>query len=84
MRQVIELDAAEEEHFRRLQTTRIKREGAAWAFWKEVCARRGLDYKTLIKRTALPLGHDQYWCWPQLLKLPPIPDWIKEEVKRYG
>jgi hypothetical protein len=44
-----------------------------FAFWREVCARRGLDAATVIGGvggafTALPVGHGRHWCWPMALR----------------
>lgn len=50
--------------------------GAAFRFWRELCAGLGLDPKTVIcgldyRFTALPVGHDKrQWCWPSKLKCP--------------
>lgn len=81
MRVTVTLEPDEQVEFGRLR----KWPGAAFAFWRRVCGRRGLDPKTLIGFTALPIGHGKHWCWPYSPHgLAVIPDWIKREAERYG
>lgn len=69
-RQTYTLDPAESAALDRL----VAWPGFAWIFWRGVCERRGLDYRSVIAGnardtfTALPEGHRQHWCYPRPLK----------------
>lgn len=84
-RQIYTLTDAE---FRQKQ--RLPREqGAAWTFWKQVSARLGIDYASILPDyenpkskktfTALTLDHSKHWCWPMPLKCKVDPSTVKFE-----
>jgi hypothetical protein len=77
MRVNIALDPDERAEFRTLREW----PGVAWSFWRRVCERRGLDYRTLVAFTALPSGHGKHWCWPSLLELPSAPPWLVKDLR---
>lgn len=79
-RQRIQLTSAEFSQYDRLPPV----PGAAFAFWREVAAARGLDPATVFSydgtmqnMKGLPLGHGKPWCWPSNLKCKRRPNNIR-------
>jgi len=69
------------ENIRELKALRPQSQ-VAFDFWRRLCAKLGLDSKTVItypnyRFSALPLGHDKHWCWPHALGCKTAPE--KEE-----
>jgi hypothetical protein len=74
MRQTFELSVVEKRQFARLKPV----QGEALAFWGHAAYIRGMDPDTVLsdggKFSALPMGHNKWWCYPSKLKCskPPI------------
>ena len=69
-RVVFKLTNDERYRFRRLKSTPTS--SNAFPFWEEVAKARGFDPKSIMwtdgELSALPLGHNKWWCYPVPLK----------------